>query len=77
MMAGWRLQELKTRLPQLTIPLELMVCTNDQTVSPWQSERLAELVASSRLHHVHTLGHLGHEEQPVQFADAIRAIVGT
>lgn len=75
MMAGWRLQALKARLPQLTIPLELMVCTNDQTVSPWQSERLAELVASSRLHYVHTLGHLGHEEQPVQFADAIKAII--
>jgi magnesium chelatase accessory protein len=73
MMAGWDLADQRQVLPSLRTPLHLVVCTNDRTVSPWQSERLSEFVTCSKLYRVPDLGHLGHEEDPTPFADIIRA----
>jgi len=67
MMAAWDLRPLRAQLSQLRIPVELVVCANDKTVSPWQSQRLAELVVTARLTELTALGHLGHEESPEQF----------
>ena len=67
MMAAWDLQQLKSQLGTLSTPIELVVCANDKTVSPWQSQRLAELVVNARLTEIPRLGHLGHEEQPNRF----------
>lgn len=67
MMAAWDLEALKAQLPTLHTPIELMVCCNDKTVSPWQSIRLSELVSTARLTELDHLGHLGHEERPDQF----------
>ncbi|MEE4203516.1 MAG: alpha/beta fold hydrolase BchO [Halieaceae bacterium] len=75
MMAGWQLETLKRELPRLRTPLHLITCSNDQTVSPWQSQRLSELVHNSQLHEIPSLGHLGHEEKPVQFAALIRDLI--
>lgn len=71
MMAGWRLDLLKERLPSMPTPMHLVVCENDRTVPNWQSERLAELIHRADLHRVPDLGHLGHEEQPDTFATLI------
>ena len=73
MMAGWDLADQRQVLPSLRTPLHLVVCTNDRTVSPWQSERLSEFVTCSKLYMVPDLGHLGHEEDHTPFADIIRA----
>ena len=75
MMAGWQLERLKQELPGIHTPLHLIACTNDHTVPPWQSQRLAELVYRSELHEIPDLGHLGHEEQPERFAALIRRIL--
>ena len=69
MMAAWDLKPLKSQLSALRTPIELVVCANDKTVSPWQSQRLAELVVNSTLTEIPGLGHLGHEEQPHRFVD--------
>ena len=71
MMAGWDLEEQRQLLPSLRTPLHLVTCSNDRTVSPWQSERLSEFIACSQLYSVPNLGHLGHEEDPGPFTDII------
>ncbi len=71
MMAGWDLKALKRALPGLKIPLDMIVCENDKTLSPWQLERLTELVAAAELHRLSGLGHLGHEEAPKDFVPII------
>lgn len=73
MMAGWDLGNQRQLLPSLRTPLHLIACSNDRTVSPWQSERLSEFVACSKLYTIPDLGHLGHEEDPAPFADIIQA----
>jgi magnesium chelatase accessory protein len=73
MMAGWDLGDQRQRLPGLRTPLHLITCANDRTVSPWQSERLSEFVACSKLYNIPDLGHLGHEEDPTPFANIIQA----
>ena len=73
MMAGWNLGEQRQLLLSLRTPLHLVTCSNDRTVSPWQSERLAEFVAYAKLYQIPNLGHLGHEEDPKPFADIIQA----
>lgn len=74
MMAAWDLKPLKSQLSALRTPIELVVCTNDKTVSPWQSQRLAELVVNATLTEIPALGHLGHEEQPHRFVDIFRRL---
>jgi magnesium chelatase accessory protein len=69
MMAAWDLKPLTSQLSALRTPIELVVCANDKTVSPWQSQRLAELVVNATLTEIPGLGHLGHEEQPRRFVD--------
>lgn len=75
MMAGWNPESLKRRLPNLRQTLHLLVCENDRTVDPWQSERLFELVAHAVLHRIEGLGHLGHEERPALFARILTALL--
>lgn len=77
MMAGWQLDAIRREVPGIATPLHLITCTNDRTVSPWQSQRLAELVYRSELHELDGLGHLGHEEAPERFARLIRHIITT
>lgn len=73
MMAGWDLGNQRQLLPSLRTPLHLVTCSNDRTVSPWQSERLSEFIACSKLYTVPDLGHLGHEEDPRPFSDIIQS----
>ena len=49
MMAGWDLEDLDRRLEQLTPPLFLVTCLNDQTVSPSQAAALSQRLPNSIL----------------------------
>jgi magnesium chelatase accessory protein len=77
MMANWDLPQLAMDLPRLTIPLSLIVGSNDHTVPPRQVARLVALWPASsagpmpRLTTLQGLGHLAHEEQPELVANLV------
>lgn len=75
MMANWNLQPLLTRLPALGTPLRLVVGEADRTVPPWQARHVwkrLSLGGRSALVSLPGLGHLAHEEDPVQVAGVVR-----
>ena len=75
MMANWDLATFESRLNLLKKPLHLIVCNADKTVPPRQSVQVHQrLSQSSTLLTIPDLGHLGHEENPPLFADALKAI---
>lgn len=74
MMANWDLAGLWQELPRLPVPLVLVTCENDRAIPPAQAERLAARVRGCRVERVPGLGHLGHEEDPVPFAELIHGL---
>ncbi len=75
MMAHWNLDELERGLPKLDLPVWMVAADNDLTVPASQ----AALVAA-RLPHAHrvqwpVLGHLAHEESPVQCVDLLAGVL--
>jgi len=64
MMAAWDLAPLLRDLPNLQVPLELLVGEADGTVPPTTSQQVQRRLPDSRLHHLPGLGHLMHEEAP-------------
>jgi magnesium chelatase accessory protein len=74
MMANWDLSSLAKQLPALRPRLFLLACENDHTVPLTEARRVHRLLPDSELITIPALGHLGHEEEPVQFADLILAI---
>ena len=74
MMANWDLESLQAALPALTTPMHLVVCEGDLTVPPAQSHELARRLPEASLHSIRGLGHLGHEEDPMQFAQLLLQI---
>jgi len=66
MLAGWRLDELQARLPELRVPLWLASGLSDRTVAPVQSLELARRLPGASFHPLPGLGHLAHEEAPGQ-----------
>ena len=64
MMANWQLEPLWRELPQLRLPLLLLVGANDRTLPPDQSRRAAARVTGAQVQSLPGLGHLAHEEQP-------------
>lgn len=73
MMANWDLGPLQRDLPHLPCPLLLIVGDQDQTVPPSEAERVRRLLPQAQIRHFKGLGHLAHEEQPDQIAEAILA----
>jgi magnesium chelatase accessory protein len=74
MMANWDLPTLSRHLPQLAVPLDLMVGTRDRTVPPEQALRVLELLvpaARGEFVQLEGLGHLAHEERPERVAGLI------
>lgn len=71
MMAKWDLQPLLRELPQLDIPLALIVGANDKTVAPSEAERVARRAPNATLLRLPALGHLAHEEAPEKVARAV------
>lgn len=71
MMASWDLDSLLQDIPQLSVPLFLLVGEKDQTIPPEDGARLAALVRDSTLERLPKLGHLAHEEDPHRVAQSI------
>jgi magnesium chelatase accessory protein len=73
MMANWDLAALERDLPQLQVPLLLIVGGNDRTVSPEDAYLLRKQIPGASVVTFRGLGHLSHEEQPARTADRIVA----
>jgi magnesium chelatase accessory protein len=71
MMANWDLGPMARQLPGLPAALFLVACENDHTVPFTEARRIHRLLPESELIKVPGLGHLGHEEDPAQFARLI------
>jgi magnesium chelatase accessory protein len=77
MMAGWDLGPLLAELPELAVPLVLVVGDADRTVSPEQAERIRRRLPSARVVRLARLGHLAHEEDPRRLAEVIGECLDT
>ncbi|MEM8563220.1 MAG: alpha/beta fold hydrolase BchO [Pseudomonadota bacterium] len=74
MMANWNLDTLEQELPGLAPALYLLACKNDKAVPFAQAARLKVQLPQAVLKVLPELGHLGHEEDPEQFARLITDI---
>ena len=75
MMARWDLQTLAADLPTLRAPLHLLVGERDGTVPPADARRAQALVPDATLGVLPGLGHLAHEEDAPQVAQAVRRLI--
>jgi magnesium chelatase accessory protein len=74
MMAHWDLYRFESGLPGLRAQLHLLTGSNDRTVPPSQSRRVAKLLPHAWQQTFAGLGHLAHEERPELFAQTLFAI---
>ncbi len=74
MMANWDLNELKDRLPDLDVPLTLIVGGDDEMISPETAFQVKALVPRGTVQYMRRLGHLAHEQQPQAVAEKIVAV---
>jgi magnesium chelatase accessory protein len=72
MMSQWTLDGLLKRLPDIRVPVLMILGTGDKAVPNAQSERQAARMAEARVAHVAGAGHLVHEEAP----EAVMRLVG-
>jgi magnesium chelatase accessory protein len=71
MMANWDLVPLLRDLPKLQVPLLLVTGGNDRAISPDQAFRVQERLPTAKISYLRGLGHLAHEERPIEIADLI------
>lgn len=71
MMAYWDLASLRKAMPDLAVPLHLIVALGDKAVSPEQARGLKQAMPAIRLHFLPGLGHLCHEEQPARVVELV------
>lgn len=74
MMAHWDLRALERELPQLPVPLTLVVGARDRAVAPRQAERVAVRCAQATVMRLEGLGHLAQEEDPERVAQTLHAL---
>lgn len=72
MMAHWDLERLAADLPHLGVPLALIACGEDAAVPADMAFAVKAKVPSAHVHYIRKLGHLAHEEQPLDIAAVIR-----
>lgn len=77
MMANWDLRPLAQALPQLPVPLVLVVGSNDRTTRPSDSRRVRAMVPGSTIVTLPGLGHLAHEERPDHVASILIRLLET
>ena len=75
MMANWDLPGLARELPQLPVPMHLLVGDRDRTVPPDQAWQVQQRVPRCRVTRLAGLGHLAHEERPLEVAARLVAII--
>ena len=73
MMAHWDLDPLERELHRMTMPVSMVTAENDLTVPPSLARQVIHQLPQAKLTLWPGLGHLAHEENPVQCA---RLIVG-
>jgi magnesium chelatase accessory protein len=71
MMAGWDLVPLQHELPRLTVPLLLVLASDDRAVSPETGITVRDRVPGARIKYLRNVGHLAHEERPAEIAELI------
>ncbi len=74
MMANWNLDRLEHSIARLKVPLILMTSANDKAVPPADAVILARRSKSVHVLARNSGGHLFHEEEPDEVADAIRVV---
>lgn len=72
MMAQWDVEPLRATVAKLSAPILLLVGSEDRSVPPDTSARLARIAPSADLHSIAGLGHLLHEEDPERATEEIR-----
>jgi magnesium chelatase accessory protein len=73
MMASWDLAPLLRDLPALGPALLLIVGDADRLIAPADAHKLRALVPGAAIAEMHGLGHLAHEEKPLETAALIAA----
>lgn len=71
MMGHWDTRPLEAGLPQLAVPMLLLVGARDGMILPGVALRVRSLAPRSELLQISGLGHLAHEESPQRVADEI------
>ena len=71
MMGHWDTRPLEAGLPQLQVPMLLLVGARDGMIVPGVALRVRSLAPRSELRQISGLGHLAHEESPQLIADEI------
>lgn len=71
MMAQWSLNGLLSRLGDIDVPVHLIAAQGDKAVPPQVSKDAAQKLPQAQFTELPGLGHLAHEEDPVQFANLI------
>jgi magnesium chelatase accessory protein len=73
MMANWDLKSFGERLPGLNTRLLLVVGENDRSIPPADAQRIKRLLPDAEILQMPGLGHLAHEERPVEVAEHLKA----
>lgn len=71
MMAEWDLETLARDLAGLSVPLQLIVGARDRAVPPKNAYRIAQIAPRATVAVMRGVGHLSHEEAPVETARLI------
>jgi len=71
MMAQWTLDDLLRDLPEIKARTLFLVGDRDEAVPPSVSEGAAARMPNAKVTHLPDLGHLAHEEDPVQISNLI------
>jgi magnesium chelatase accessory protein len=74
MMANWDLAALAPDLGRLEPPLFLVVGEQDMTVSPSEARRVRERLPSAEVISLPGLGHLAHEERPMEVSQLVKDV---
>jgi magnesium chelatase accessory protein len=77
MMSQWRLDGLLRRLPEIRVPVTLIVGTGDVAVPPQTSRDAMHALPQARLIEMPGLGHLAHEEDPAGVAAHVLATLSS
>jgi len=76
MLSQWDLESFARDLPNVSIPLTLLVGDNDKTVPPSQAREVQARLPSAAIERLPGLGHLAHEEAPGLIAQTILRAAG-
>jgi magnesium chelatase accessory protein len=75
MMAQWRLDGLRARLPRIGVPVLFLTGAEDRAVPPETAARAAAQMPNARCERLDGFGHLLHEEAPETVAGRIEAFL--